>query len=63
MDTKETFDAERYVEAASAAIGLTIPAELHAEVVASFAQIADTARFVMALPVGDAVDPAVVYRP
>lgn len=63
METSKPFDAERYVEAASAAIGITIPAELHADVVASFAQIADTAAFVMALPVGDEIDPAVVFRP
>lgn len=63
METREPFDAERYVEAASAAIGITIPTELRAEVVASFRQIADTAEFVMAMPIGDEIDPAVVYRP
>jgi hypothetical protein len=63
VDTPKTFDAERYVEAASAAIGLTIPAELRADVVSSFQQIADTAAFVMAMPIGDEIDPAVVYRP
>lgn len=62
MENSEPFDAERYVDAASAAIGLTIPAEMHAGVVASFEQIAATAAFVMALPVGDEIDPAVVFR-
>lgn len=63
MEPGKPFDSERYVEAASAAIGLPIPPQLHAEVVASFAQMAGTAAFVMALPVGEAIDPAVVYRP
>ena len=43
MEPGKPFDAERYVEAASAAIGLPIPPQLHAEVVASFAQMAGTA--------------------
>jgi hypothetical protein len=63
LDTQQPFDTERYVEAASAAIGITIPEELHADVVASFRQMADTAAFVMAMPIGDEVDPAVVFRP
>lgn len=63
MEPPKTFDAERYVEAASAAIGIAIPEELHADVVTSFRQIAETAAFVMAMPIGDEIDPAVVYRP
>lgn len=57
------FDADAYVDAASAAIGLTIAPELRASVVANFKQIADTAALVMSFPLADDIDPAVVFRP
>ena len=57
------FDADAYVDAASAAIGLTIAPELRASVVANFMQIADTAAVVMSCPLADEIDPAVVFRP
>ena len=63
MENKKTFDAERYVEAAAAAIGLTIAPELRPGVIASFKQIADTAELVMSFPIDDDIDPAVVFRP
>lgn len=63
MTPAQPFDAERYVEATSAAIGLPIPAELRADVIVTFGQMADTAAFLMAMPIDDEIDPAVVYRP
>jgi hypothetical protein len=63
MTGEKPFDAERYVEATSAALGLPIPQDLRADVIATFGQMADTAAFLMAMPIDDEIDPAVVYRP
>jgi hypothetical protein len=63
MQNRKPFDAEAYVDAASAAIGLTIAPELRPSVVANFRQIADTAALVMSFPIEDDIDPAVVFRP
>jgi hypothetical protein len=63
MENKKPFDAERYVDAAAAAIGLIIAPELRSGVIASFKQLADTAELVMSFPIDDDIDPAVVFRP
>ncbi len=63
MPQQDGFDAERYVDAAAALIGLTIAPELRPGVVANFKQIADTAALVMSFPLDDQIDPAVVFRP
>lgn len=63
MQNSKPFDAERYVDVAAAAIGLTIAPELRPSVIANFKQIADTASLVMSFPIEDDIDPAVVFRP
>lgn len=63
MPQQDGFDAERYVDAASALIGLTIAPELRPGVIANFKQIAATAELMMSFPLDDHIDPAVVFRP
>jgi len=62
VDSK-TSDTERLVDATASAIGLRIPPEDRAAVIANFARIATMAELVMAFPIEDDVDPAVVFRP
>ncbi len=63
MDDKQPFDAEHYVDTTAAAVGLPIPPESRAAVVATFRQIADMASLVMSFPIDDDIDPATVFRP
>ena len=63
MENQKSFDAERYVDATAAAIGLPIPPESRTAVIATFRQIADMAALVMSFPIDDDIDPATVFRP
>lgn len=56
------FDAGRYVDGVSQAIGLPIPAESRAAVTTNLAQVAVMADLVMSFPVADDIEPAPVFQ-
>ncbi len=60
--TDHPFDADAYVDAAAALIGLPIAREHRAGVVVNLERLAAMARLVMDFPLPDEVDPAPVFR-
>lgn len=58
----DDFDPAAYVAAASAAIGLSIPDELKADVIEQMVLTHRLAQVVMAQPLGDADEAAPVFR-
>ena len=59
----QPFDAEAYVDAAAALIGLTIDPAHRPGVVANLERIAQMAALVMEFPLPDEAEPAPVFRP
>ena len=57
------FDAEAYVDAAAALIGLPIDPEHRPGVVLNLERIAQMAALVLAYPLPDEAEPAPVFRP
>ena len=57
------FDAEAYVDAAAALIGLPIDPEHRPGVVLNLARIAQMAALVLEYPLPDEAEPAPVFRP
>jgi hypothetical protein len=57
------FDAEAYVEATAALIGLPIDPEHHPGVVVNLERIAQMAALVMDFELPEAAEPAPVFRP
>jgi hypothetical protein len=60
---KQSFDAEAYVDAAAALIGLPIDPAHRPGVVVNIERIAQMAALVMAFPLPDEAEPAPVFRP
>jgi hypothetical protein len=59
----QPFDAEAYVDAAAALIGLPIDPAHRPGVVLNMGRIAQMAALVMEFPLPDEVEPAPVFRP
>jgi hypothetical protein len=59
----EPFDADAYVTAAAAMIGLEIHAEHRPGVVLNVERIAEMAALVMQFPLPDDIEAAPIYRP
>jgi hypothetical protein len=59
----EPFDADSYIDAAAAAIGLPIAAEHRPGVILNLERIAAMADLVMAFPLAEETAPAPVFRP
>ena len=59
----QTFDADAYVEAAAALIGLPIDPAHRPGVVLNLERIAQMAALVMDFPLPDEIEPAPVFRP
>jgi len=59
----QSFDAEAYVDAAAALIGLPIDPAHRPGVVVNIARIAQMAALVMEFPLPDEAEPAPVFRP
>jgi hypothetical protein len=57
------FDAETYVDAAAALIGLPLDLAHRSGVIINMRRIAEMAALVMALPLPDETEPAPVFRP
>ncbi len=57
------FDADAYVDAAAALIGLPIHPEHRPGVVLNLARVAQMAALVMDFPLADETEPAPVFRP
>jgi hypothetical protein len=61
--TERQFDAEAYVDAAAALIGLSIDPAHRAGVVLNLERIAEMAAMVMEFPLPDETEPAPVFEP
>ena len=59
----EPFDAEAYLDAAAAALGLPIAPEHRPGVLANLERIAGMARLLAEFPLPAEIEPAPVYRP
>ena len=58
-----SFDAQRYIDGAAAALALAIAAAHRAGVLANFERLADAARLIMEFPLPDETEAAPVFRP
>ena len=61
--SEQKFDAEAYVDAAAAAIGLALHSEHRPGVVLNLERIAQMAALFMDFPLPDETEPAPVYEP
>lgn len=61
--TDRSFDAETYVDAAAALIGLPLDSAHRPGVVLNVQRIAEMAALVMAFPLPEETEPAPVFRP
>jgi len=60
---EQSFDAEAYVDAAAALIGLRIDPAHRPGVIVNFERLAQMAALVMEFPLPDETEPAPVFRP
>jgi hypothetical protein len=61
--SKDTFDAEAYLEAAAAAMGLTIAPEWRPAVLDNLMRSRQIAQAVLDFPLPDTVEPASAFKP
>jgi len=61
--SQDAFDAEAYLEAAAAALGLQIEAEWKPAVLDNLQRSRQIAQAVLSFPLPDTVEPASVFRP
>jgi len=63
MNTKTPFDAEGYVDAALAALGLEVNPEWKPGIIAHFRRTAEIAQAFLDFPLADDDEPAPVFTP